>query len=1232
MPNTESLALKRAFDNAGFGTSAEGLYEHFEQFGNYENISPSSYFIAEEYYYNKAVNYFPQGTRITEQHVQSMKLAFEEAKLSAWDHYALYGWKEGISPSTHFDGPAYMAAKLAKLQVEEPTNDWTMTKLVEAFEESGFSPLTHYFAYGQFEGLNFDIGNPNVPVGTTQNLTFEYDALYGTNSSDYFFANVGQLNDGDYIDGRGSYDTLEAYLKHDTGALQPTLLSVEKVILRAQDVAQATGTNLVRYGYAWDVAVDATNIEGKTASHYTGLEYLQNDNSRAALAVEDIRSDSNLMTIAWTNSDPGVNVDYGVFFDPQHLKAAGAQQSSTLRLEIMDVKNSEANQVHSLEENVWNTFSFRYTPSGATESVTISLKAEDKDSYTGDDATIDTLIKAFQDALAASEWADQFTITKEADPYPGAASSGGEVWAYEFGHRIIITANSGVIEADSWSVDGDSSVPARGGIAWGYKAQIDQDCPLITTNIYLDNVGRVQWDDASPECLPNNSIYGSESGDMVVGSMANRGGIERFDVVVDRGSWLSSLSSTNETLRYVQVRNGDVNANGNLFIGSQLDDNPHFGYMVDVANKGTVPANEGPDSSYLVNDVRALEAQALFQWTDRAFLLSTDGLEDVKVLDAKDYQGNLNIGASLTLSSFEKYLRDVDGTNDGYAPDGHFVYDLGAKGDILNMAVNAGLAADNDFNLDINAGAENDFVNFRFTNQNSNGDPLAVTDNQIRNSNALDNVVINGDAGNDTVKVWGPTALTVNGGTGDDVIFVSQNADRQSDASANIIMGEQNAVFVFNAGAPDDRGILSTNIGAQSLFNDILSTVPEISYAGAKASEAIQVRVNFKGFNSSWITIDTHTTTVGDGTGRLDTLDVNAAIIEAINTNAVLSKVLVAKDGAGASLLVESLIDGTIGTDELTIAFRGNSTNSTVAVDDSGIANDGAIYTDLYGTNYATDGHDDLGITVDWARLDSDADNPAYTFIFDHGVLNAGNYLAVRVNDVVYYAANALGDAAEDGITDEDIVAALTTARDENGVMLNSIYTIADIAPANGQEGITITPIDLTDYTRDSTAELFRMEPTWNNVTGNNAGTHSLNRVHGGEGNDLFVLNANSTPEWYDVLEYHGINEGNDRVFNFQVGADKIDFSTYGSTHAVVLNQAITESKLTERQAATILNDSYAANQKGGALVQDGTTDRYWVVKVSNDGTAALTEQEVTVVGSVTFDSNTELLSVTDLV
>ena len=75
---------------------------------------------------------------------------------------------------------------------------------------------------------------------------------------------------------------------------------------------------------------------------------------------------------------------------------------------------------------------------------------------------------------------------------------------------------------------------------------------------------------------PDDTVFGSQAGDLVIGGMGTRGGVERFDVTVDRGCWLSSMSSTNNTLRMVTVKNGDLNGsdadgnNGNLFIGDTV--------------------------------------------------------------------------------------------------------------------------------------------------------------------------------------------------------------------------------------------------------------------------------------------------------------------------------------------------------------------------------------------------------------------------------------------------------------------------------------------------------------------------------------------------------------------------------------------------------------------------------------------------------------------------------------
>ena len=70
-------SLQAAFTANGYSSDANGMYQHFVDFGNAENVSPSPYFVVSE----------------------------------------------------------YMANKLAQLQADEPDAGWDMAKLEEALQD-----------------------------------------------------------------------------------------------------------------------------------------------------------------------------------------------------------------------------------------------------------------------------------------------------------------------------------------------------------------------------------------------------------------------------------------------------------------------------------------------------------------------------------------------------------------------------------------------------------------------------------------------------------------------------------------------------------------------------------------------------------------------------------------------------------------------------------------------------------------------------------------------------------------------------------------------------------------------------------------------------------------------------------------------------------------------------------------------------------------------------------------
>lgn len=388
----------------------------------------------------------------------------------------------------------------------------------------------------------------------------------------------------------------------------------------------------------------------------------------------------------------------------------------------------------------------------------------------------------------------------------------------------------------------DSSGSISGDTNYSTRVQDEQSTaqPSLTqTNIILDNVGR-----------------GCAAGDLVVGAMSDENceGIEQFNVQVDRNSWIDVLRSTNDTLEVVNVVN--------------ISDNDAEG-----------------DGSLRINT-----------------------LNDVRVFDASEMDGAVTLTANLSDGIVAKYLDrtddDRDQSDDNSDPvsyldvdDTFFSYDFGSANDTLNLTISqanleaAGTATFEDFELEINGGSGNDSLTLSIDDADANTGDFWYS-NQVENAS----LVINGDAGNDTISTPRAGNVTINAGIGDDTVYADNTGAK--------------AKWVVNATNIDVTDLQGAGNGATGILDGAKLTV---TFAAANATtEAGMTQpdadMNDLGFES------TVTVTV-DNTGDQTTM--NQAIKDAINNDAVLSKVLVAADGPADTLVITSKIDGTFATEDL---------------------------------------------------------------------------------------------------------------------------------------------------------------------------------------------------------------------------------------------------------------------------------------------------------------------------
>jgi hypothetical protein len=270
-----------------------------------------------------------------------------------------------------------------------------------------------------------------------------------------------------------------------------------------------------------------------------------------------------------------------------------------------------------------------------------------------------------------------------------------------------------------------------------------------------------------------------------------------------------------------------------------------------------------------------------------AVLPGTYGFTDVKLIDAATFKGKLELSAQLTEKVTAKYMTLNDASTDAAAADNvSFAYNLGTNDDTFKLDIdaanvyNAGTTTREDFVLSINGGAGKDAITANIigaTAGSENG-----SEAWYNNSKLNANLSINSGAGDDTIKAIGSGDWKITAGDGNDTVYSDNSGEK--------------GVWVFNGASSsiDFADILS---GKNDTYNLFKSTVT----------------VNFRGIQKT-VTVDS--------TGYKTTdLQINQAIKLAINSDAVLSKLLKASDGPANTLVVESLIDAPVGATSLVLTF-----------------------------------------------------------------------------------------------------------------------------------------------------------------------------------------------------------------------------------------------------------------------------------------------------------------------
>ena len=802
-----------------------------------------------------------------------------------------------------------------------------MLDLVKAMQASSLSPVAAFNA--NFDAAYAYATNSVNVTGRAFNASVEHvlttgmDSLVGGALNDYFKAYlVGSTNtlaSGDVLDGGAGSDTLFADINPNTVVISAETKGIENVLFRVQAEQNTTGdNNMYSYGI-----IDAERMKDVTN--------WENNNSRADLVIEDVRINDNQITkditITMRETDPG-QVDYGVYFDQNSLRNV-TENASQMNLRVLDTY-AVAQGKDALLDSPYGAFSF-FVKVGSAAATKVTLQSQAMQ----DAKTLAEMVTAMQAAADAYFGAGVVAVTLGSTYTVKDSVTSNDVT----GNEIVIAAKSSGTSSIVFSTPTGSgwlateTVPAISGLYTSFTTGSTTSNDLVTSTVVLDYVGR-----------------GSTGGDLVIGGLStgdtsSSKGVQRFEITVEDDSRLQTINSTNNTLREVTIKNGTQDRVSDAY------------YKVD--EKGGMLSVLGFDGKLGAN------AQLTVSGTNGAALPGTDtqhnayGFSDVRLIDGSAMTGKLSFDAEITDKSIDKYLNKTDTANSYTADNVAFVYSGGSNNDTMYVSVDSAVAASTntltareDFTITLNGGAGNDAISVKIDSATGSAT------NWYGNQSQYNNVIVNGGDGNDTVKTLSSGDFVINAGAGNDTVYIGNEGSKSiwtvSNAltasiagydTTNLLGVAADAPAVFLAG-----GKLTVTYSAAGIAAPTSGGVMGSSATGGVTVDA--AGLGTKAYtNGLEVTVDIPT---GDNYA-VTQYHINQAIKNAINNDLVLSKLLLATDGPGTSLVITSLVDGanvasdlvidvyrdvayTAANTEIVSAYQTFSKNSTATFTDANTA------------------------------------------------------------------------------------------------------------------------------------------------------------------------------------------------------------------------------------------------------------------------------------------------------
>lgn len=779
---------------------------------------------------------------------------------------------------------AYQASQAIIANVNE--NDSSMT-----------APNAYLAGSPTLAGIIAGFGDAPPVDGDAMRLTVGEDILAGTGGDDTFTSNIVQnssgaqvntLGSGDEINGLGGIDTLNAKITAGvfaggTGLLpggtfampiQPETMSVEIINLQAVNAGILNvGGGQLNELVSTNVYVNAKDMVGVTdigSVHSDANLVIQNMTTRGLEQLSDMTIHMEYTGNRDTN---WAQSDLRVYFDQDYLTPEATRTKPSVDFLAM---NEDAYDQLGVS-NALNGVFFRelqFRLNGETFDLTEYLN-EDPLGTGGE-------IKSYADFLAAVQAA---LVELKADNADNAAL---QTMTADYGQTFKTDVNPDTLvqregvgirlsvdgltagTANTLNVQSTDLEVARAAAATvnnNNRYEIASDTPALGgeklgINVALEKVG-LAGDGGELVIGSMNKQPGNDYDDVNTTVDGTTSGIEEFYVTVygnnSKSSSLAGLHSTNNNLRVVTVES-ELLLGSNSYADLTIGNSNTQGSGTEVVFSGRSYEVDTPDAA------------------------NQNALKDVQIFDASAFKGDLTLFAALTRQVTEKYLDRIDIGDDAAGDNDNFAYTSGSGDDYMNLFLNAsnvaqrGTVSREDMSLTVDTGAGNDEVLVR------------IGDND---SNWYINQHINAD-----LKMAGGLAtgqLQINTGTGDDIVRTLHSGDY----AVNLGDGNDTA-YLDNTGNRSNWTINATN----NNLSDLQSQTP---VAAATKIANLFLNVSFKGFDAK--------VNVGGSAGSLTgvsitDLTINQAIKNAINNDPVLSKLLIAEDGPGRTLVIKSLIDG----------------------------------------------------------------------------------------------------------------------------------------------------------------------------------------------------------------------------------------------------------------------------------------------------------------------------------